>query len=56
MNAQAVDFKHLDRMQRRVMARESWVTKSEFFAESEQEQRRYYEWMRKQCGELADLV
>lgn len=58
MNATAnqVDFNHLDRMQRRVMASDSLVTEEEFRAEPEDEQRRYYNWMCQQCGELADLI
>ena len=52
----AIDFTHLDRMQRRIMTKESWITEKEFLAESEEEQNRYYQWMCKQCGELADLI
>ena len=40
----------LNRMQKAVMASDSQVTRSEFFAESQEEQRKYYNWMRRQCG------
>lgn len=51
-----IDYDHLNRMQRRVMARDSWITEADFRAESPEEQSRYYQWMRAQCGELADLI
>lgn len=49
-------FEHLDRMQRRVMIRESWITEEEFNAEPELEKLAYYHWMCQQCGEWADLI
>jgi hypothetical protein len=56
MNTEPVDFDHLDRMQHRIMTPESYVTEQEFRAEPESEQLQYYNWMRKQIGELADLI
>jgi hypothetical protein len=38
------------------MDKDSHLTKREFFAESEEEQIRYYNWMRAQVGEFSDLV
>jgi hypothetical protein len=55
-NYDEVDFNHLDRMQRRVMIRECWYTEKEFREHSSQEQQEYYRWLKKQCGELADLI
>ena len=49
-------YDHLDRMQKRVMAKDSMVTWQEFASESYSNRVRYYNWMRKQCGELADLI
>ena len=43
-------WKALNRMQKAVMAADSQVTRAEFFAETVEEQRRYYNWMRNQCG------
>lgn len=51
-----IDFAHLDRMQRRIMTRENWITEKQFRAESPEEQLSYYRWMLQQCGELADLL
>jgi hypothetical protein len=51
-----IDFAHLDRMQRRIMAKESWITENEFRSEPAEEQYSYYRWMLVQCGELADLI
>ena len=42
---------HFNRMQKRVMADKT--TKKEFFAESEEERIKFYEWMQKQCGEYS---
>ena len=49
-------FDHLERMQSRVMAKDSMVTWKQFTAEPYAERKRYYEWMRQQCGELCDLI
>lgn len=49
-------FDHLDRMQKRIMTAESFVTKEEFLKAPIDEQNRYYQWMRRQCGELCDLI
>ena len=51
-----VSYDHLDRMQRRVLTRESWVSKAEFQKESADEQFSFYRWLLVQCGELADLI
>lgn len=56
MTTTPVDYEHLDRMQRRIMDPESYVTEQEFRDEPESEQVRYYNWMRRQIGELADLI
>lgn len=49
-------FDHLDRMQKRVMTAESFVTKEEFLKAPIDEQNRYYQWMCRQCGELCNLI
>ena len=51
-----IDFAHFNRMQKRIMDKDSQVTKKEFFAESIEEQVQYYNWMCRQCGELAYLI
>ena len=49
-------FSHLDRLQRRIMTEDSYLTKEEFLSESLEEQVKYYQWMCKQVGELCDLI
>ena len=49
-------YDHLERMQQRIMAKESIITWQEFANEPYVERIEYYNWMRKQCGELADLI
>lgn len=56
VNGFKIDFEHLNRMQKRVMAKESWLTEKEFLKESLKEQFSYYRWLCQQCGELADLI
>jgi hypothetical protein len=56
MNGFRIDFAHLDRMQKRIMAKESWVTEEEFLAEPADERFSYYRWLCQQCGALADLI
>ena len=56
INGFKIDFAKLDRMQRKVMAKDSWITEAQFRAESADEQFSYYRWMLVQCGELADLI
>ena len=41
-------WKNFNRMQKDCMAKDSIITRGEFFAESESEQKDYYNWMRKQ--------
>ncbi len=41
-------WKSFNRMQRDCMAKESIITRQEFFAEPEEEQKSYYNWMRQQ--------
>jgi len=41
---------NLNRMQQAAMARDSHVTKSQFFDQPEAEQRGYYNWMRQQVS------
>ena len=43
-------WKHFNRMQKACMAKESIITRQEFFAESEEEQKSYYNWMCRQVG------
>lgn len=47
-------FNHLDRMQARVMVDQ--ITFSQWLAETESERTSYYNWLRAQCGEFADLI
>ena len=49
-------FDHLNRMQKRIMSKDSQTTWKEFQAESLQDQRSYYNWMCRQAGELCDLM
>jgi len=49
-------YHHLDRMQRRIMTRDSWISYGEWLRESKAERNRYYQWMLKQCGELAVII
>lgn len=49
-------FAHLDRMQRRIMTKDSWITEEQFLTETPFERLEYYKWMTQQCGELADLI
>jgi len=49
-------FDHLERMQNRIMAKDSLITWESFAKEPYRERIEYYNWMRKQCGELADLI
>lgn len=41
-----------NRMQKACMAKGSIIKKSEFFAETKEEQRKYYNWMRQQVSAL----
>ena len=47
---------HLNRMQKRVMAADSQVTRTQFAESTHAEKIEYYEWMRQQCGSLCDLI
>ena len=47
-------WNHFNRMQKRVMATKT--TRREFFTGSDLERREFYNWLRKQCGEYADLI
>ena len=49
-------YPHFDRMQKAIMAPCSQTTRTEFEAMPVEEQRGYYQWLRRQCGELADLI
>ena len=49
-------YPHINRMQRRIMAREAWVSRKEFEAESREEQVAYYKWMVRQCDDLSDVL
>ena len=49
-------YDHLERMQVRIMAKDSMVTWEQFAAEPYQARVDYYNWMRRQIGELADLI
>jgi hypothetical protein len=44
-------WEHFDRMQKHCMAKDSIVTKEEFFSESVYAQREYYNWMRQQVSD-----
>lgn len=39
-----------NRMQKACMAKESIITRKDFFAEPEKDQKEYYRWMRNQVG------
>ena len=56
MKASNIDFAHLNRIQKRIMSRDSQITEKEFRAESDKNQIEYYRWICKQVGELADLI
>ena len=47
-------WEHFNRMQQRIM--DSITTKEEFLAESELDRMDFYNWMKNQCGEYADLI
>ena len=49
-------YDHLERMQTRVMAKESIMTWEQFAKEPHHERVDYYNWMRKQSGEYCDLI
>ena len=49
-------FDHLDRLQRRIMTKDSYLTKEEFLAGPLEEQIKYYQWMCKQVGDWCDLI
>ena len=51
-----IDFSKVDRMQRRIMAKESWMTEEEFRHAPHAEQQECFEWLYEQCGELASLI
>lgn len=58
INGYTVDFGHLDRMQKRVMTEDSWVTIKQLHEErwSDKSILEYWLYLRRQCGELADLI
>ena len=45
-------WNYLNRMQKECMTPDSIITQDEFFAESFEEQRNYYNWMRNQVSEF----
>ena len=51
-----IDFEHLDRVQRRLMAKESWFERDEFFAMPPHDRREFWRWLRIQAGEYVDLM
>ncbi len=50
-------FEHITRMQKIIMEPNSYITREDWVRESEEEQRGYYDWMRKQFNEdIVDLI
>ena len=45
-------WNHLNRMQKACMASDSIITRGEFFSESFEERRAFYNWMRSQVNEF----
>ena len=49
-------FEHIERMQVRVMAKDSYIDQDQWNAVTEDEQNKYYTWMCGQVGEHCDLI
>ena len=49
-------YDHIERLQAVVMDKDSIITWEQFATEPHKARIEYYNWMCKQCGELADLI